>query len=206
MTPEEKQQLLVDYYKGRKKNLIISAPSKYKANYQIEVKQIFNWARDYISRSKLIGIIAMGSAVGARYETVQRRRLFGLLRYNQTFLVFDNGRRPNDIDLFLVFDDKCDNGKETTLSAKELSADPTVEMKTGDGYLSYTRTQRMRGELDLISDTWSGLQEKFDNNDPLAHHIHHKGVLLMGVCPLGLKSPVEATATGKVITLSYPKS
>lgn len=224
MSPEESQHLLEVSKKGQKNDLLIKVPARDKKTYELSLEYIKNtlshidknWhiEEGFTKSNKenlfdlwkaLSGIVFFGSAVGAKYHNLSRRR-FGIFKKIEKVLVYDRGREPNDIDILFILDD--DEIKKQEISIKEEQI-PVVHDAIICGHVhgSYSGWRKVaniaKGELDMVFTSESYLKECLQKGNPLAHHIRDAGVLAIGKCPIELRSPNFFKSTREELVLQF---
>jgi len=219
--PEEAKSYLDNLKRGQHQSLVIRVPGQKGRVYTLKAE----WLRTILDTSlevkdgnldlfkALSGVVVFGSAVNARYHDLTRKWFFGLFRTKERHLIYEKGRRPNDLDVLLIFNAEELDKQDISVSPEEnegkyfsFAADIHSEYYYDSGYGSYTREEVRKGELDILFVSDRELEERLEQGCAIAHHIRDVGVLALGTCPIELRSPNFFSATKNRLSLEFTRA
>jgi len=152
---------------------------------------------------QLKGVVVFGSSVCASYQTIKHKYLFGFIQLKRKHLIYEKGRRPNDVDLMIIVDDAFD--KMVDEFPEFVSTDIKASYYCSDGYSGKCQSREIRKkELDLVFITESQLIERHEAGDQLINHVETAGVLALGDCPIKLKGAAFFSANKRNLSLTFP--
>lgn len=153
----------------------------------------------------LKGIVVFGSSVCASHQMIKHKYLFGLICKKRKHLIYDKGRRPNDVDIMFVVDDEVANNVDLGEFPGFISVDIKASYYVSGGYGGMFKQEEVRKkELDIIFITESQLVEKHEEGDAIIGHIETAGVLALGECPIKLRGAAFFSANKRNLSLTFP--